>query len=153
MSEENKPFLFRSHVPSDIPFIQHSWGSSYYMGHNGNQILRPDLFHAHHRPIREHILSKPNVAIIVCSGIEDENQILGYSIVEKPNSPCQILHYIYMKQIYKSEKLGWQLLKMSVPNRPVLYTHSTIVVGKIIKKLKQKGREDLDRFLFCPHLI
>lgn len=149
---DEKPYRFRPHKIDDLNFIQSSWGSSYYSGHNGNQILRPDEFHAHHRPIREKILNKPNIAIIVCCANEDEDQILGYSIVEKPEAPCLILHYIYMKNIYKSEKLGWQLLRMSCPDRPVLFTHSTITAGKIINKLKARGREDLERFLFCPHL-
>lgn len=150
---EDKPYVFRGHREEDLNFIQSSWGSSYYSGHNGNQLLAPEEFHSYHRPIREKILAKPNVAIIVCCGLEDKDQILGYSIIEKPESPCLILHYIYMKQVYKGEKLGWQLLRMSCPQRPVLYTHSTVTAGKIINKLKSRGREDLERFLFVPHLI
>lgn len=151
--EADKPYKFRPHVEKDLNFIQHSWAQSYYTGGNGNTILYPDIFHSYHRPIREKILLKPNIAIIVCCGSDDEDQILGYSIVEKPDSPCLILHYIYMKQLYKSEKLGSQLLKLSCPEKPVLYTHLTIAAQNIINKYKKRGREDLNRFWFTPHLI
>lgn len=154
LSLDDKPYSFRPYLIDDIPFIQSSWGNSYYEGVNGHKLILAEEFHAHHRPIRDRILNKPNIAIIVCASKEDPSLIIGYSIVEKPpQSRGLILHYLYVKQAFKKEKIASHLLEMSCKDRPVLFTHSTIIAGKIMSKLKAKGRQDLDRFLFTPHLI
>lgn len=162
-AEFEKPYFFRPYTPDDIPFIQGSWGSSYYNNVLNYRFLNPDEFHAHHRPIRESILNKPNVAVIICASKEDPTHILGYSVVESlPNSSAQILHYIYVKTAFRTEReakdsahgerIGSQLVRRSITKRPVLYTHATIAAERILKKYKAKGRTELDRFLFCPHL-
>lgn len=149
---QDTPYTFRPYVRDDIPFIQNSWGRSYYTGGYGNTLLSLNEFHAHHRPIREQILEKPNIAIIVCCSKQESTLIIGYVIVEKPEeSPGMILHYLYVKQDFKSEGIGKELLFKAIDQRPVLYTHKTIVAGKILSKFKDSN--DLDRFIYCPHLI
>ncbi len=151
---DDKPYIFRPYLLNDIPFIQSSWGNSYFSGVNGHGILLPEDFHSHHRPIRDKILSKSNIAIIVCCSKDDQGLIIGYSIVEKPHSPGLILHYIYVKQAFKKEGIAKHLIKMSLSERPVLYTHATTIVHKIMSKYKARGKAEVfDRFLFTPHLI
>ncbi len=150
---EDKPYTFRPYLLEDIPFIQNSWGNSYYPGVNGNTLLTPDEFHKRHRPIRDQILHRPNIAIIVCCAHDDPNLIIGYSIVEKPDCPGLILHYVYVKQAFKNEGIAKHLLKTSCNDRPVMYTHQTIIINKIVQKYKARAREDLERFFFCPHMI
>lgn len=154
MSAEEVPYIFRPYTKDDIPFIQSSWGNSYYDGVNGHKLLTPEEFHDHHRPIRETILNRSSVAVIVCVSRTDENLIIGYVIVEKPTiSRGLILHYIYVKQAFKGERIASELLKRAVKERPVLFTHSTIASGRIISKYKATNRVDLHRFLAAPHLI
>lgn len=154
MTAEEKPYLFRPYVLSDIPFIQSSWGTSYHDGVNGHKLITPEEFHSYHRPIREKILNKPNIAVIVCASKDDNDLIIGYSIVEKPKeSHGVLLHYLYVKQAFKGQQIATELLAKSISEKPVLYTHSTIAAGRIIYKYKLKGKEEFERFLFCPHLI
>lgn len=153
-ADDNVPYTFRPHLINDLPFLHSSWGKSYYEGVNGHKLLSPEEFHIHHRPIREKILSRPNVAIIICASKEDLGHIIGYIIVEKPpQSRGLILHYIYVKQVFKREGIAHKLIQMAITERPVLYTHSTIIAGKIVNKFKARGREELERFFHAPHLI
>lgn len=153
LAKEPKAYFFRPYEPEDIPFIQSSWGYSYYGGVNGNHLLSPQDFHKRHRPIRDKILSNPKTAIIVCVAKESPGLIIGYMILEKPeNSQGIILHYIYVKHAFKGENIGQDLIAQ-IKDRPVLYTHSTIQAGKIINKFKANNRTELERFLFAPHII
>lgn len=148
-----KAYFFRPYEPDDIPFIQSSWGHSYYDGVNGNRFLNPQEFHNRHRPIRERILNKPNVAIIICCAKEAPSLIIGYAILEKPSgTQAIILHYLYVKQAFKTEKIAVDLI-LQIKDRPVLYTHSTIKANKIMNRFKLEKRKELERFLFAPHLI
>lgn len=148
------PYTFRPHTKDDLNFIQNSWGKSYAEGVNGNRLITSKEFHSYHRPIREKILNRPNIAIIVCCSKDSEDLIIGYSIVEKPReSRGLILHYLYVKSAFKQEGIAKQLIKKSCVDRPILYTHSTTLAGKIIHRYKARQRQDLERFLFTPHLI
>ena len=154
MSESVDLYEFRSYVPDDIPFIQSSWGNSYYVGVSGHQQLSPEEFHSYHRPIRERALSKPNIAAIVCHAKADPSTILGWILVEKPNDlPYLTLHYLYVKASVQGNHLGSELVRMALPIRPILYTHSTTKARRIIKENWKANKEDYARWLFCPHLI
>lgn len=147
---QDKPYLFRPYLHDDIPFIQSAWGTSYYNEGYGNTLLSLKEFHGRHRPIREAILSKPNIAVIVCCSKEDKDTLLGFSIIEKPEeSPLIILHYIYVKSDFRDKGLGKELLFKAIKLRPVLYTHLTMGASKILRRRSS----DLDRFIYTPHII
>lgn len=110
----------------------------------------PEEFHYHHRPIRENILKKPDIAIIVCVSKEDGDTILGWILVEKPKKTnAMILHYIYVKQAFKSEGLANELIKRSLTGPLVLMTHMTEKAARIMHKKNERFRD----YLFIPHLI
>lgn len=143
-------FEFRPYVPGDIPFIQSSWGSSYYDGTGIKHDLSPQEFHEFHRPIREHFLNRPTAAVIVCAWQKDPDTIIGWIAVEKPRkSPGLVLHYIYVKQAFKGEKIAQKLVQMALPMRPIFYTHLTEKANKIMRK----NAEDFTEFIFVPHLV
>lgn len=147
---EDKPYLFRPYLLEDIPFIQSAWGTSYYNEGYGNTLLSLKEFHARHRPIREAILNKPNIAIIVCCSSMDKDTVLGFTIIEKPEeSPVIILHYVYVKRDFKCRGLGKDLLSKAIQRRPVLFTHMTMTGEKILTKKPHH----FDRYIYTPHLI
>lgn len=151
---ETKPYTFRPYTLDDIPFIQSSWGKSYYQEGFGNTLFRAEEFHGFHRPLRESVLNKPNATVIVCSAKDDPNFILGFSIVEKPiNNPLLILHYIYVKYSFRGEGIGRELFEKSVVMRPVLYTHETKKSSQIMEKAHRKGKKDFERFIYSPHVF
>ena len=148
-----KPYTFRPYTPEDIPFIQSSWGKSYYLEGPGNTLFKADVFHKYHRPLREWVLNKPNATAIVCSSKDDPSFILGFSILEKPEEPVLILHYIYVKFSFRGEGIGRELFNRSIVMRPVLFTHETSKAQKIMSKNKRLEKNDFERFIHCPHIF
>lgn len=143
-------YRFRPYKPEDIPFIQNSWGSSYYKGAEYHRFLAPVEFHHYHRPIRERLLLSQNVAIIVACDPSDEDLILGWILVEKPHkAQGLILHYLYVKEAFKREKLASRLIDRALPEGPVMFTHLT----DRARKLMNFNPDKYSDFFFAPHLI
>lgn len=110
--------------------------------------MSPDTFHFYHRPIRDRILEKENVAIIVCSATSDPDQIIGWILVETLHATDKlIVHYVYVKQLYKCEKIASELFGRAVKSRPVFFSHLT---DKALRILSKKSKGD---FYYAPHLI
>ena len=152
MSEEavTQAYKFRPYSKDDIPFLQNSWGTSYYKGALYSRHIDPTEFHKRHRPIRENFFDKPNTAVICCVACEDETIILGWIAVETiHNSDSILLHYMYVKQSFKGEGIARELLTRAVGNKPVLFTHITERASKIIRS----KRLEMNHFYFAPHLI
>lgn len=133
MSEADYLYILRPYKKEDLNFIQNSWGSSYYKGAEFNSFLSPKEFNSKHRPIRESILLKANAAVLIACGKEDKDLILGWILVEKPKVGIT-LHYIYIKEAFKSEGISEALLKAALTDKPILVTHMTDRAQKIIKK-------------------
>jgi len=143
-------YSLRPYRESDIPFIQNSWGSSYYKGADYVEYLSPREFNEKHRPIRESILNRPNIAIIVACSPQDEDLILGWVIVEKPlKVKGLILHYVYVKEAFKYERIARTLLIKALPESPILVTHMTDRARKIIRK----KREFFKEYVYAPETI
>lgn len=154
MSNEAALYTFRPYDPSDLNFINSSWGNSYYEGLNGHKQLDAEEFHSYHRPIRERTLAKSNVTAIVCAAANDSSTILGWILVEKPvASPYMKLHFLYVKAALKGHGIARELVKMALPTRPIIYTHSTAKARSIIRENWKANKNEFDRWFYCAHLI
>lgn len=141
--------MFRPFVKGDLNFVSNSWGSSYYKGASYQKHLTPDEFHKHHRPIRDKFFANPSGAIIVCASKSDENIIIGWAAVEKPEANALILHYVYVKQAFKGWGIANELVERALPERPVLFTHLTERAERIMYSSPNNKFQD---FYYCPHL-
>lgn len=153
MDQDKELFLFRPYTSDDLNFIHSSWGTSYLEGTQGHKQLKADEFHAYHRPIRDKVLSNPNATAIVCAAKSDPTTILGWILVEKNEDPYMRLHFIYIKGSFQGNGIAKDLIRLALPIRPVLYTHSTQKARRIMKENWQSSRNDYERWFFCPHLI
>ncbi len=141
-------YHFRPYVPEDLNFIMNSWGTSYYKGSDYHHWMSPETFHHYHRPIRLSILNKPTIAVIVCASTEDPTLIIGWIVVEKPfEARGIILHYIYVKQAFKEQKISNELYSRAVLESPVFMTHMTDKARRIL------NRKELKNHFLVPHLI
>ncbi len=147
--EADKVYLFRPFVAGDLNFVANSWGSSYYKGALYQRHLSPEEFHKHHRPIRDKFFANPNGAIIICASRSDENIIIGWAAVEKPEAAGLILHYVYVKQAFKGWGIANELIERALPERPILYTHLTERADKI---MYSNGDGRFKDFYYSPHL-
>lgn len=136
-------------MSSDLNFIQNSWGSSYYKGAEYVAFMSPKEFNQQHRPIREEILRRPTVAIIVACDTHDEDLILGWVIVEKGSGEGLVLHYLYVKEAFKGEGVADELLKKALPGKPIMVTHMTDRARKIIGKKKAMFKD----YVYAPDTI
>jgi GNAT superfamily N-acetyltransferase len=138
---------YRGATPEDLPFIQSSWGSSYYAGTHAVKILTPDEFHFCHRPLRERFFEQPNTQIIVCTPDDDRWLILGWIATELIPS-ASIIHYVYVKSAFKGQGIARELIKRTVKSSPVIYTHLTERAAKIISRKPDK----YNTWKYVPHL-
>lgn len=149
-SEADKAYKFRPYIQEDLNFIQNSWASSYYKGASYHDHVSPEEFHAHHRPIREKILNKPDATIIVCASKEHNDLILGWILVELSKTGQSLfLHFLYIKEAFKGQKIASELIKMALPTRPVICTHLTERAVRIMSRNPNKFKD----FSYGPHLI
>jgi len=140
-------YTFRDYAKDDIPFIQNSWGLSYYHGRSYHRVLAPSVFHSYHRPVRERILAKEAARILVCCNSEDPTHILGWIATEETeDQSCLILHYLYVKHAFNGSGIGTQLVeKACSTNLPIYFTHMTHEGKEALKHLKLNWN-------YCPHL-
>ena len=140
-----KEIRFRPYLREDIPFIQNSWGRSYYNAVPKHRVLTPEVFHTYHRPKREKFFANPTAAVIIASP-EKNDLILGYVAVEKPPiEDCIIIHYLYVKEVFRGEGIGLELLR-KVSNGTVFFTHLTPSGRAIL-------RTHPTLMSYSPHLI
>lgn len=147
-------YTFRPYVPEDLNFIRSSWGTSYLTGCEEEVFLTPKFFHAYHRPIRDRILERETIAIIVCSATDAPEQLIGWILVEKPVDAIKslIVHYIYVKEIYKREGIATELLSRVTDGERILFTHMTERAQKILDNKIENDTLDF-HYLYRPHLI
>lgn len=141
----------RPYNQDDIPFIQSSWGSSYYKGANYIKHMSPKDFHFFHRPIREAFFNRPETTAIVCSPSIDPYLIMGWIAVEKLHDHRGIiLHYLYVKEAFKQQGIADHLINGVLKDKdPILCTHRTEKADRIMSRNKDKYR----RFQDTPNLV
>ncbi len=149
MSNEEAEYTFRPYVNDDIPFIQNSWGTSYYKGASYHHYINPKEFHAFHRPIREAFFLRPTTAVVLCVSKEDQGLIMGWIAVEKPTSgPGIVIHYLYVKQAFKNLGIASSLLNSVTIETPVIYTHITERAQRMMRNSKKRFND----YFQAPHL-
>lgn len=140
--------------------IQNSWANNYYENARYKRHFTPEQFNKHHRPLREAILSRPTVAVIIVTSTQDPDLIIGYCIVEKPKDfEAVILHFIYIKKDFRTLGIAKELVsRVTKPERSVFYTHKTGIVQTIFTGSNKQIRnyQTLDKYKswhFMPHMI
>ena len=133
-------YIFRPYAPSDLNFLQNSWGSSFYMFSDIRHFIPPDVFHKYHRPIRENILNSAQATVIIACAKSDPDLILGWICVEKPsNFKGLLLHFIYIKQAFRGQGIARDLMAKSIGEiKPVIFSCLTRKAAKILHKNKEK---------------
>lgn len=154
-AEDQKPYCFRPYSSDDIPFIQNSWGNSYFLDsiYEYPETLTANEFHSHHRPIRERILNSPNTAVIICCATTDQALILGWLCVEKLPDSCPhiLVHYLYVKSHFMRQGIAKELIQsIKATHIKLLYSHRTMDVKRILNRPISNKYKD---FVYTPHLL
>lgn len=114
---------------SDIKFICNSWWNNLYANVRWvNGFMDRKLFVKYH-DILLHILKKPKTETSVCCLKEDEDVIVGYSVVEKTDQDT-ILHWVFVRNDWQGKGIARDL----VPKGITIATHLTKTGEKILEK-------------------
>jgi ribosomal protein S18 acetylase RimI-like enzyme len=133
-------FTFRELKEADIPFIHSSWGKSYFEVGEFWKRMNEYEFHQLHRPIREELLKR--MRVLVCVG-KDNDIIMGWVGFENEE-----LHYIYVKMAFKGLKIGSMLMKEAFQEKPIKYSHLTVVGQRIMKRKQLPYKKHKDFFAY-----
>lgn len=123
-------FSFRQPVEEDIDFIFNSWLESY---RKTETKMSDTVYYDKFKKILTEILQRALV-LVACSD-EEKFQIYGYIVYE--NTDPFIVHYIYIKYVYRREGIAGSLLKeVKKTPEPVVCTFANYP----FLKLKTKWR-------------
>lgn len=127
---DHLPVTIRAAVPGDLPHIYATWLQSFEKATKALQMTRSLYFSEYHRVV-EGLLKRATV-LVVCP--EDEPaQVCGYLVFEP--GPVVILHWAYVKQVYRRMGLFRRLLLAAQVSgeTPFFYTHKTHVTQGVLK--------------------
>lgn len=110
-------------TPGDHAFIKSSWVESFLDNGEGVKSLPGPLYFPRQRAWIDRQLKEklPNWTVACNTG--DENQILGWSLVEElGGSSGLVIHYVYVKEPFRRRGLA-KLLLGPYESAPVRHTH------------------------------
>ena len=139
---ETLPIVFRPIAYEDKAFIFNSWLKSF---RNGFMVKNVDntIYFLNHHKIVDSCTTKGTT--IICCDAQDSRIIYGYICFEHIEGQF-VLHYIYIKEVYRKLGLGKMLLEKTGHDFNILgcYTHQTPVA------LKHEANYNL---VYHPYLI
>lgn len=132
---DNNPFVLRSAVAADIPFIFNSLLKS-YRDAPAVQGIPNGLYYAAHHAVVERILSDAGLRLIVACNPDDSAQIYGYGM-GRAAGDVRVIDWIYVKHPFRGYRVGStleQALLASIGGEgPVHYTHRVKQVDRLLK--------------------
>lgn len=104
---DNLELLLRLGTDEDVPLIANSWLKSYR--HSFECAGVPNhLFYKHHHKLLQDLI--PRSAVVVLCNPEHPDHILGYIVYEKM-SGCMVIHYCYIKQVFRRRGLARKMVE------------------------------------------
>lgn len=138
----NSAFELRTRRDSDTAFIMASFLKGVYYGNEFYRNIPKDVFMASYKQVAEALMNR--CAVIIACLKEDQDVILGYSIVSQDGT---IIHWCFVKKAWRGRGIGLAL----TPASPVAITHFTQRdMGKDVQEPSQKAiKRILRRFPDC----
>lgn len=88
--------------------------------------------------------------MIICCAKDNPDLIMAWVALERHKfTSLTILHYLYVKEAFKGEKLANALMEHLVLDRDTFFSHSTEKLEKILNK----NYEKYQHLTYAPHLI
>lgn len=139
---------YRQSLPDDLNFIRSSWGSSYFMNNSYNKAVSADVFHKRHKKLRDEILERPTTQVLVACATDSPELIVGYVVTEALEDDVSVIHYLYVKEAFKGEKIATELFKRGAQSKRVIITHLTQKASNILHQKKKQ----LGEYFYIPFL-
>lgn len=120
-------YNIRDYKESDKKFILATFLRSLYYGDSWFSFIPKDIFMNNYKLIAESILVNPKTLIKIACLKEDEDVILGYSIL---GNNYHTVHWCYVKKVWRKQGIAKSLL----PQFPSTFTHLSIVGKSLMDK-------------------
>jgi hypothetical protein len=123
--EQKLPVLYRNLQETDKEFLFSSWLKSF---RNGTMVrnIPNAVYYANHHKVIENLMR--DAKTIICCNADDPSIIYGYICYDYIDSQF-VLHFMYIKQLYRKLGIAQDLLSATGNdfNKLGCYTHQTLV--------------------------
>ena len=141
-NNEKLPVLYRTLQDADKAFIFSSWLKNF---RNGTMVrnIPNEIYYTNHHKVVEKLMD--NAKTIVCCNADDPSIIYGYINYEIVDSQF-VLHFVYIKQLYRKLGIAQDLLSATGNdfNKLGCYTHQTMVAV---------AKEESLNLVYHPYLL
>jgi hypothetical protein len=114
---------------TDKNFILATFLRGLYYGDSWFSLIPKDIFMDNYKHIAQAIITNPNVVIKIACLPDDNDVILGYSIL---SADYLTIHWVYCKSAWRKKGIGKSLL----PSRPTTITHLSATGKELMSKFK-----------------
>lgn len=125
----------RNYRTADHAFIMATFLRGLYYGDSWFSLIPKDRFMNAYKKFAEAIILSPKNTVRLAVLKEDEDVILGYSILSLDN---KTVHWVFVKAGDKDESKSWRkkgLARVLVPSNPECVTHLTALGKSLLYKL------------------
>lgn len=110
-----------AYAGKDVPLkyvnlVKSRWMRSYKKDNDYMKLVHPPGYYFAYGPYVDSILNRPNTTVRIAVLEEDNDVVLGFSVVEK-----NILHYVHVPRAYRRQRIATML----VPDGIEWFTHAT----------------------------
>jgi hypothetical protein len=126
MLDKKDLVTIRPSRPEDKNFILATWLRGLYYGDSWFSQIPKDAFMAHYHTFLEALLNRPGVQVMVCCLKDDDDVILGYSVLGLDS-----LHWVFVKSAWRKIGIGRSL----VPTNIKTVSHLTQVGRSLLRKV------------------
>lgn len=116
----------REYKPEDSNFVLATWLRGLYYGDSWFSQIDKDIFMNNYSKIANSALVNPNIKIMVACLKEDQNVILGYSILSRND---EAIVWCFVKSAWRRQGIG----KSLIPQSPRFVTHLTSLGSTLLR--------------------
>lgn len=109
-------YVVRDYKQEDKSFIMATFLRGLYYGDSWFSLIPKDIFMDKYKVVIETLLVSPRVTIKVAVLPDDDNVILGYSIM---SNDFQTVHWVFVKSVFRNKGIARSLL----PKYPTAVSH------------------------------
>ena len=113
---------FRKGNPEDHALILSSWLNGAYNHCSAFRDMPKSLFYGLHHVTCKRLLACSDT--LLCVDAEDPHHVLGYLVYVNYKN-FSVIHWVYVKQVFRKFGMGVELLKRANLHKPILTSHET----------------------------
>ena len=119
----------RDYKPNDKAFIMATFLRGLYYGDSWFSQIPKDIFMDNYKRVAEAIVDNPQNNIKIACLREDEDVIIGYSVL---SADFSVIHWVFVKSAFRLQGIGRAL----VPQNPSSVSHLSEVGKKLLPRFK-----------------